>query len=175
MLWLSWPGHHRGRVLSHQPSRSHRAFSPLSDLDAMHGAVCGTGGQVQVGDTLVSLSLLLLGIAPLLPFAPPSFESPKEPWLLEEAGAEPRCPPVLLESAQVSCELESPPGHLGFSVFQNLFLSSCTERMPAPHVPSAQCIREACGPSTQPFPLLFPGFGCFLHSCLIPQTEIGGW
>lgn len=103
-----WPRHHRGRVLSHWPTGSPRAFCPLSDLDALHGTVRGTGGQVQVGDAWASLSLLSLGVAPLLlppelPSAPPSLDSLRDPWLLEELGAEPRCPALL----------ESPPGQLG--------------------------------------------------------------
>lgn len=72
-----WHGGHRGRVLSHWPSGSPRAFSPLSDLDALHGAVCGTRGQVQVGEAWAPLSLLSLGIAhlclePEIPFGSPS-------------------------------------------------------------------------------------------------------
>lgn len=110
-----WPRHHRGRVLSHWPTGSPGAFCPLSDLDALHGTVRGTRGQVQVGDTWVSLSLLSLGIAPLLlppelPSAPPSLDSLREPWLLAELGAEPRCPALL----------ESPPRQLGFSGFLSL-------------------------------------------------------
>lgn len=158
-----WPRHHRGRVLSHWPTGSPRAFCPLSDLDALHGTVRRTRGQVQVGDAWASLSLLSLGVAPLLlapelPSAPPSLDSLRDPWLLEELGAESQCPALL----------ESPPGQLGFSGFLSLLsLSPSTKRLSCSSHAQSSAHPGGLGPKHQPFPLLFPDFGCFPQSCLI--------
>lgn len=55
-----------------------------------------------------------------------------------------------------------------------LLFSSSTEKLSSPHTPRFSSAWGAHGPSTQPFPLLFPDFGCFLQpGCLALGSLMG--